>query len=336
VLDERWGPAEAELAEGVAALLEKECALAVVRDAEAAADGRHPALEAHLDAFGLGDLPPEPGLLAAAAWELGRVLAPVPFVETAAVRAVLGLPDTADGRAGSVPASVPAAVVTGSDGTLRRVPVPGPGRRTTAGDVLAEPDHDAAGGAPTVGGASEADRLGRLAKLLDAARLTGAAEGLLTLGVAYVTRRHQFGRPVGAFQAVAHRLADAGVAVAAAALLTRKAAWVATAAPGGDGAPTALFATMARVRAVESARLVATTVHQVMGGYGFSLEEDCQLFSRRIRSWSMRRGPTGPEFAALARALLDPAARDDVRYLWHADRGLPLPRWALELDGGLV
>jgi hypothetical protein len=336
VLDERWGPAEAELAEGLAHLLDKECTPAVVREAEAAADGRHPGLEAALSAFGLSDLPPAPGLLAAAAWELGRALAPVPFVETAAVGAVLGLADTADGLAGPVPASVSAAVVAGADGRLHVVPVRGPGRRTTAGDLLAEPDRESAVGAPTIGREADADRLGRLARLLDAARLTGAAEGILALGIGYATRRRQFDRPIGAFQAVAHRLADAVVAVDGAALLTRKAAWAAETAQGGDGAPAAVFATMARARAVDSARLAATTVHQVMGGYGFSLEEDCQLFSRRIRSWAMRLGPTGPELAALARTLLDPAARDDVRYLWHADRGLPIPRWAHELDGGPV
>jgi Acyl-CoA dehydrogenase, C-terminal domain len=333
VLDERWGPAEVEVAEALATLLEKECPPAVVREAEAAFDGRHRRLETQLASFGLGELPTEPSLLTAVAWELGRVLAPVPFVETASVRAVLGVFDTAYGLEGPVPASVPSAVVASPHGSVRVVPVQRPGRRTSAGDLLASADHDARG-ADTPGGASEADRMRRMVRLLDAARLTGAAEGLLAVGVDYATRRQQFGRPIGTFQAVAHRLADVAVAVDAAVLLTRKAAWVAEPDQGGDGAPSSVFAALARARAVESARLAATSVHQVMGGYGFSLEEDCQLFSRRIRSWSMRLGPTGPELADVARTLLDPAARDQVTYLWHNDHGLPLPRWALELDGG--
>ena len=174
----------------------------------------------------------------------------------------------------------------------------------------------------------------RLVRLLGAARLTGAAEGLLALGVEYAGRRQQFGRPIATFQAVAHRLADTAIAIDGAALLTKKAAWVADPAQGGDGAPSAVFATLARARAVESARLTATNVHQVMGGYGFSLEEDCQLFSRRIRSWALRLGPPGPELADVARTLLDPASREQVTHLWQFDHGLPLPRWATELDGG--
>ncbi len=85
MLDERWGEDERELAGGLRAVLEKECPPAVVREAEAAVDGRAPALERVLDEFGLGELPAEPALLAAAAGEFGRALAPVPFVETAAV-----------------------------------------------------------------------------------------------------------------------------------------------------------------------------------------------------------------------------------------------------------
>jgi Acyl-CoA dehydrogenase, C-terminal domain len=332
VLDERWAEDDAEVAGALAALLEKECTPAVVREAEAALDGRHRGLEAKLTEFGLSDLPTDPGLLAAVAWELGRALAPVPFVETATVRAVLGLADTAYGLDGPVPAAVGSAVIASPHGALRVVPVPRPGRRTTAGDLLSVPEHDARG-AVTAGTAADADRMRRLVRLLAAARLTGAAEGLLALGVEYAGRRQQFGRPIGTFQAVAHRLADTAIAVDGAALLTKKAAWVADPAQGGDGAPSAVFATLARARAVESARLTATNVHQVMGGYGFSLEEDCQLFSRRIRSWAMRLGPTGPELADVARTLLDPAAREQVTHLWQFDRGLPLPRWVRELDG---
>ena len=82
-----------------------------------------------------------------------------------------------------------------------------------------------------------ADRVARLVRLLAAARAVGAAEGVLAIGVAYAQRRQQFGRPIGSFQAVAHRLADAATAVDAAGLLVRKAAWTAAIEQGGDGAP---------------------------------------------------------------------------------------------------
>ena len=101
---------------------------------------------------------------------------------------------------------------------------------------------------------------------------------------------------------------------------------------GGDGAPSWEFATMVWAKSVQTGRHVATAVHQCMGGYGFATEYDCQLFSRRIRSWSMRLGDPGPELAELARRLLDPAQRDAVSHLWNHDRGVPIPRWARELD----
>jgi alkylation response protein AidB-like acyl-CoA dehydrogenase len=89
---------------------------------------------------------------------------------------------------------------------------------------------------------------------------------------------------------------------------------------------------MAWAKAVDASRLVATNVHQCMGGYGFALEYDCQLFSRRIRSWSMRLGATGPALGEVARTLLDPARVEHVRWLWQYEEGLGVPRWVAELD----
>lgn len=334
MLDERWDDTALDLAEGLRALLTRECSAEVVRAAEAAPDGRSPTLEQHLDAFGLADLPPEPALLAVAAWELGRALAPVPFVESAAVRAVLGehAQGCGYGLEGPVPASLPGAVVADEQGALVRADVDASrARRTTAGDLLA-PAVRSEGQAP-LGDAADADRCRRLVRLLAAARIAGASERLLELGVDYVRGREQFGQPIGAFQAVAHRLANAAIALDGLTLLVRKSAWVADEARGGDGAPSPVFAAMLWSQAVTVGRRVATEVHQCMGGYGFSTEYDCELASRRIRSWTMRLEDPDRGLAQLARTLLDPDRRDTVRYLWHRDRGVPVPRWARELDG---
>jgi Acyl-CoA dehydrogenase, C-terminal domain len=333
VLDERWGEAESSLADGLRRLLERACPTSVVRDAEARDDGRSPELEAALAAFGLDELADaaEPGQLTVTAWELGRALAPVTFVETAPVRAVLGLGGAACGLEGLAPAGAERVVVADGGDLVMATVDAGAGRRTSAGDVLAPARSQA--GSVVVGGRAETDRLRRLTRLLGAARLVGASEGLLALGVEYAKGREQFGRPIASFQAVAHRLADAAVASDGAGLLVRKAAWVSEAEQGGDGAPDPLFATLAWAKAVEASRVVASHVHQCMGGYGFALEYDCQLFSRRIRSWSMRLGRPGPELASVARTLLQGPSRDDVRHLWHHDRGVPVPRWARELDG---
>jgi len=67
-------------------------------------------------------------------------------------------------------------------------------------------------------------------KVLTASALVGLAREALHLGVEYTTSRHQFGVPIGSFQAVAHRLADVATMVEGAKLLTQEAAWAADAA----------------------------------------------------------------------------------------------------------
>jgi hypothetical protein len=326
MLDERWGDEEHDLATGLRGLLEKHCDSAVVRDAEAAADGRHAELEGRLADFGLWELPPDPGMLAAAAWELGRALAPVPFPERAAVAAV-GVADSVWAERGWCPAFGCDGASIAADGSLVRV-VPDPAQRTAAGDLacVVYPTSD------VIAGADEASRARRLVRLLVAARAVGAAEGALALAVAYVCERQQFGRAIGSFQAVAHRLADVAVAVDGAGLAVRKAAWMGRAAQGGDGAPDDAFVAIARSAAEDAAERAVASCHQVMGGYGFTIEEDCQLFSRRTRAWRLRLEPVSLELADLAQRLLTADGRDATRWLWHHERGLTLPRWAAEAD----
>lgn len=334
MLDERWDADAEAVRDGLRTLLERECPPTVVRAAEAAPDGRAPVLDARLEEFGLHALPPDPAVLTVAAWELGRALAPVAFPETAAVAAVLGsgAAGVVSALDGPVPAAATRAAVSDEQGRLVLAAVDvSRGRRTTAGDLLAPVVVES--GADVVGDAEQADRIRRLHRLLAAARIAGAAEALLALGVDYVGRREQFGQPIGAFQAVAHRLADAAIASDGLGLLVRKCAWVADEAQGGDGAPSSEFAAMVWSEAVVAGRRVATEVHQCMGGYGFATEYDCELASRRIRSWSMRLGDPDRALAQLARRLLEPGGRDAVQHLWHHDRGIPVPRWAVDLDG---
>lgn len=327
MLDERWDDTEAAVADALRTLLTKECTTDAVRRAEEASDGRDHDLERRLADFGLWDLPSSPGTLAAVAWELGRALAPVPFPEVAPVSVVLGRPGCAWVEREWAPTGVGEVATLDGRGFVVRAEL-GESRRSTAGDSLRR----VAPGGMVLGPPEAAERIGRLVRLLSAARLVGAAGGVLELGIEYSKRRVQFGRPIGAFQAVAHRLVDAAVAVESAGLVVRKAAWTAASTQGGDGAPRPDFCAMARALAAEAAAQAAATTHQVMGGFGFAMEEDCQLYSRRIRSWSLRLPPPGPELANLARQALDPTGREKLAWLWHHDRGLPLPRWVAETD----
>lgn len=329
MLDERWSPEADEIGEALARLLDTECTPERVRAAEACDDGRDPALEAALAAFGILDMELPADILARISMELGRRLAPVAIIEALPAHIVLGQADTAYGFDGPVSAAL-GRVAFVEDGSVKIEPVTGTPRRTAAGDFLIQ--HRSAGTGQVVGDMSAADRMRRLMRLLEAARLVGAGQALLRYGTAYASEREQFGKVIGSYQGVAHRLANSATALDGAELLVRKAAFTALDTAGGDGAPAEIFAHMVHAKAVDAARLVATTVHQTLGGNGFAMEYDVQLYSRRIRSWSMRTVRTGKGLAEVARIVLDPARRDAVKGLWHYDQGMPLPRWAMEAD----
>lgn len=329
MLDERWSEEAEEIGSALRRMLATESSSARIRAAEGAEDGRDPALERHLDEFGLSELDVAPDLLARIAYEIGRAAASTAIVEAMAVRAVLGLGGAANGLDGPVPAALPRVVIQRDDGALVVVDNIGRKRRTTAGDWLTQP---VAGPGETVGSAADADRIRRLASLVEAARLVGAGHALLEIGAAYAREREQFGKIIGTYQGVAHRLASTAGALDAADLLVRKAAFTALEHAGGDGAPAPIFAHMVRPKAIEAARLAATHVHQVFGGNGFAMEYDVQLYSRRIRSWANRGPRPGADLRAVARTVLDPVRRDALKLLWHYDEGMPLPRWAREVD----
>src|SRR5215510_5415290 len=119
---------------------------------------------------------------------------------------------------------------------------------------------------------------------------TAWALGLMTraieIAVDHVKERVQFGRPIGTFQAVQHRLADSVVDTQASINLCRSAAVHLDESGLDDPATTAAIAELfyaARRAAVR----VARDTHQVLGGVGFSLEHDLQLYTRRVKAFSV-------------------------------------------------
>ncbi|HEX2494820.1 MAG TPA: acyl-CoA dehydrogenase family protein [Steroidobacter sp.] len=329
MLDERWSDEVEEIGGALRKLLSAKSTTGQVRAAEATEDGRDRGLEADLTAFGLDDLEAAPDLFARISYELGRALAATPYVETIPVLAVLRRPGVSCGFDGPVPACVPLVAVHVDDAVYIEQHG-GCAHRSSAGDWLV--DHRATGSGERVGDGVVADRIARYAALTEAARLTGAGQALLLYALEYARERKQFGKAIGSYQAIAHRLANAATLLDAAELLVRKAAFSALPEAGGDGSPQAAFAIMVRAKAIETAKFVATNVHQTFGGNGFSAEYDVQLYSRRLRSWAMRGRRTGADLAELARMVLDSQRRDSVRLMWHYDVGMPLPRWAREAD----
>lgn len=333
MLDERWDPTVEEIGEALAKMLAVESSGDRVRRAEEDQGGVDPALEEQIAAFGLHELEGGADLFARIAFELGRALASTAYVETMAMLALAGRPGVSLGLSGPVPATNGRVAIC--DGDIVRIEaLNGAARRTTAGDALVS--HIATGEGEVIGDAVLADRLQRFADLVDAARLVGAAQALLRYGVDYAGQREQFGRAIGSYQGVAHRLARVAGDLDAAELLIRKAAFAASPAIGGDGAPPRHFAIMVRAKAVQAARFAATSVHQIFGGNGFAMDYDVQLYSRRIRSWSMRGRRSGSDLADLGRMVLDPVRRDAMQLLWHHEKGVPIPRWAAEADADAV
>jgi len=100
-----------------------------------------------------------------------------------------------------------------------------------------------------------------------AALSVGLAQGCLDASVSYAKEREAFGRPIGAYEAVAFKLADMRATIDSARLLTYRAAWL-----KDQGRPYTTEAAIAKLRASEIAVDVAREAIQVHGGYGFTEE----------------------------------------------------------------
>ncbi|HXG41454.1 MAG TPA: acyl-CoA dehydrogenase family protein [Dehalococcoidia bacterium] len=140
-------------------------------------------------------------------------------------------------------------------------------------------------------------------RILLAALNVGIAQAALDDAIAYAKQREAFGRPIAAFQRIAHYLAEAYIAVDTARLATYRAAWM-----QAKGLPCGVEATLAKLVAAEAAWRAADSGMQVMGGYGFATDSDMQRYWRDARL--ARIGPVTNEMALniVAKALGLPRA----------------------------
>jgi hypothetical protein len=116
--------------------------------------------------------------------------------------------------------------------------------------------------------------------LASAAQLLGAGRGLLAASVRHAGQRIQFGRPVGAFQAVKHHLADVAIALEFARPLLDAAAIALAAGDRG----TARDVSAAKVACTEAARRAARAALQVHGAIGYTEEHDLHLWLTKVRA----------------------------------------------------
>jgi alkylation response protein AidB-like acyl-CoA dehydrogenase len=110
-----------------------------------------------------------------------------------------------------------------------------------------------------------------------AAELVGVAQHALDMAVAHAGQRHQFGRLIGAYQAVSHRCADMLIAVESARSAVLSAGWTADHAPQD----LAFAASVAKVAAAQAASHATAAALQIHGGMGFTWEHPIHLFFRR-------------------------------------------------------
>jgi alkylation response protein AidB-like acyl-CoA dehydrogenase len=122
--------------------------------------------------------------------------------------------------------------------------------------------------------------------------------------VAYAKDREQFGRPIGSFQALKHRLADCYLAVERAHAL----AWFAVATVAEDDPRRAVATSMAKAAAGDCQRLLTRDGLQLHGGIGFTWEHDLHLLLKRALTGELLLGTSAHHRARLAVLLgLEPA-----------------------------
>jgi alkylation response protein AidB-like acyl-CoA dehydrogenase len=152
------------------------------------------------------------------------------------------------------------------------------------------------------GAAPQAVRTGLAhATIALAAEQTGGAERCLEAAVEYAGMRHQFGRPVGSFQAIKHKCADLLILVESARSAVRYAASVSSLEPDDDD----LYAAAALAGAYCSTAYftVAAENIQIHGGIGFTWEHDAHLYFRRAKASEVMFGTPVEHRAFLAHHL---------------------------------
>jgi len=281
---------------------------------------------------GLGGVGAGPGEVAVAVQEFGRVLLPSPYLSSATAALVLAraraeCPDAAERYLpGLADGSVTGALALDADVLADGDTINGIARNVVDGaaaglllvragdDLVAVAATDAAvepletldqtrrqaairfDRAPAVRAGSAAPAVA-LHRVLLAAECAAAAEHCLDVTVDYLKTRHQFGRPIGSFQALRHRAADLAVAVSSATATARAAVWTAAMSTGADDAAAidtgelAMLAPLAALHCSRTFLQMAGEMIQLHGGIGFTWEHEAHLYFKRAKSTQLLLGP---------------------------------------------
>ncbi|MGE5134744.1 MAG: acyl-CoA dehydrogenase family protein [Gemmatimonadota bacterium] len=157
------------------------------------------------------------------------------------------------------------------------------------------------------GGCSALGRARDLACIALGAEQAGAAEQALELTVAYTRDRVQFGRPIGSFQALQHRMAGLHILVESARSLSHAAA----AAAAGDAPDLALQAAAVKAHCSETLLTVAAEMIQLHGAIAITWEHDAHRYFKRAHGAAHLFGPPSAHLARVAAQVVDGSALAD-------------------------
>lgn len=145
--------------------------------------------------------------------------------------------------------------------------------------------------------AEQADTVRTWMRVANAAEMAGLMQAAVDATVEHISVRKQFGRPLGTFQALRHRMAECAVLTGGVRWLALKAAW------SGDAGDAALAA----LHAQDSATRVIYDVHQMSGAMGMTLEMDLHLWTYRMKALLSELGGRGGQATAVAQYCFDVA-----------------------------
>ena len=137
----------------------------------------------------------------------------------------------------------------------------------------------------------QARTIRRLLRVALAAEVAGLMQGAIDSTVEHLSVRKQFGRPLGSFQALRHRMAECAVLAGGVRHLALKAAW-----SGDDG-----DAALAALHAQDSATRLIYDVHQMLGAMGMTLEHPLHLWTYRMKALLSELGGRGGQAVDVAR-----------------------------------
>jgi alkylation response protein AidB-like acyl-CoA dehydrogenase len=175
-----------------------------------------------------------------------------------------------------------------------------PGRRIGDGSDRIGGGSDRRGGGSDRRGGGLLSWLRDLACVALSAEQIGAASRAFELTHEYVQQRVQFGRPIGSFQVLQHRLAEAYLSLEAA----TTASWTAAEAFVADEAEATTLAAMAKVHCSETLQAIAAEMVQMHGGLAITWEHDAHLYLRRAYADAQLFGAPGEHLDRLAATLL--------------------------------